>query len=330
MVFFMFRNTKIIFVLLFSVTTIYSQTKEISYQKGNEVINNATKAIYKEIQLKNIASISLRREISSVTESTFVIQIQGKLNTKIRTSKSIEEQKISLVLPDKINIQYSSENSQKNNALITNESTVKTRMVLNGKDANQKTEIFRGGKLINPENYNKPKVLPEIIKNEPKKIDTEKAVNVFDKEDIVNEIWDKVFPVFLNDLFDKTTYKYKYIGKAESPDIRASIIELEMPEKKITLYFDDKTNLLLQLELNLQTNEFTEVKKYFFSNYQIQDGILVAKKINVETVTSMNMKDVKDEGDFVVKDFKTKTTEEIIIKELKVNITFRPSEFVTN
>ncbi len=325
----MLKNIQIIFLLLSLVINIYSQSKEDFYQKGSETIDIAKKAIFKEVQLKDITSIYLKRQVSSVSESTFVIQVQGKPSSKIRTVKSVGEEKVSILLPDKINLQYSSENSNYNASLPAKVTTVKTRMVTNGKNAKQTTEIFRDGKLINPESYNRPIVLPKAIKTETEKIDANKPTDIFDKEDIQNDVWDKVFPIFLNDLF-KSVYKFKYIGKAVSPDTKANIINLELPDRKVTLYFDEKTNLLLQIEINLQTTEFTEVKNYYFSNYQIQDGILVAKKINIETITSKKAEDVKDESDYVVKEFKTKTNEEIIIKEFKINYAFLPKEFEVN
>lgn len=64
----------------------------------------------------------------------------------------------------------------------------------------------------------------------------------------------------------------------------------------------------------------------YFSDYQLVDGLMIAKKINVETESS-GSQEMEIMGKHTKFSSKGKTISETIVKEFKINPKFKPETF---
>lgn len=116
-----------------------------------------------------------------------------------------------------------------------------------------------------------------------------------------------LFPITLNASW-YVPLEFQYVGQAESKDGKAEVIEaVTRSQVKYRLFFDVDTHLLLMMTENWSEENRPTENKYFFSNYQDKEGLLIATKI----ITERN----------------GKVAQEKQIKDLKVNPTFKPGLF---
>ena len=127
------------------------------------------------------------------------------------------------------------------------------------------------------------------------------------------------------------------MGKAQVGNKPANILEYVPTDKEkakqkeyqaigqASLFFDEKTRLLLMITAEILSRKVKIKKTYFFSDYQEMYGLLVAKRINVESLTSndatsgfMGKKTVRRSS---------KTIQEITVKSFKVNPVFKKGTF---
>lgn len=115
--------------------------------------------------------------------------------------------------------------------------------------------------------------------------------------------------------------QFKYLGKAKIGERKADILELVATKKeeaeagKLRLFFDEKTHLLLMATADMTTPKGVGTAKFFFSDYQLMDGLLIAKKLNTEASIKGN------DGS------KQRTVQKIIIKDFKINPVFKVGTF---
>ncbi|MGI9036161.1 MAG: hypothetical protein ACR2GD_09000, partial [Pyrinomonadaceae bacterium] len=62
-------------------------------------------------------------------------------------------------------------------------------------------------------------------------------------------------------------------------------------------------------------------------DYQLVDGLMIAKKINVETESSSGEREMEIMGKKIKMSSKGKTITETIVKDFKINPTFKPETF---
>ena len=128
-----------------------------------------------------------------------------------------------------------------------------------------------------------------------------------------------------------------YLGKAQAGDKRADILEYVPTDKekaqqkkhqatgKARLFFDEEAHLLLMMTAELLVKKSKVKVKYFFSDYEEVDGLLIAKRINTEAITS-NDEGVEILGKKTVRG-SSKTTSEMVLKKFKINPTFKKGTF---
>ncbi|MFV0389796.1 MAG: hypothetical protein ACK5NT_13710 [Pyrinomonadaceae bacterium] len=166
----------------------------------------------------------------------------------------IEDNKLSLMLQN-IRLETFGEST-------TN--TSNTILITDGVLFKRESEVFVNGAKLNAAfNFSTPK--EEEIKN------------------LQRDTWLVTFPIF----FESTIYKdleITYIGKAESDNKRAYILEAYKDENKYRLFIDEETNLLLMMTRSWKDQDETEHQiKYYFSDYREESGILFAHKIRFES-----------------------------------------------
>ncbi len=99
-------------------------------------------------------------------------------------------------------------------------------------------------------------------------------------------LWTSFFPLLLSHPFEKDI-EFKYVGKAESDGKTANVVEVKpLGEKTYRLFFDAEANYLLLMIVseNVKTESWVgdlEIK-YYFSEREMIDGVLIPRNIKVE------------------------------------------------
>ncbi len=106
------------------------------------------------------------------------------------------------------------------------------------------------------------------------------------KKIFMNSLWTSLFPLILSHPFEKNI-EFKYVGKAKSNDKMANVVDVKPADgKTYRLLFDTETSyLLMMIVSHKETNErfVGDVEaKYYFSERELINGVLIPKKIKVE------------------------------------------------
>jgi hypothetical protein len=240
--------------------------------KAEQILKQAKDTISKKINLADLKGFSIQ------TKRSEELSIASRPDRKIQGTAETE---LSAMLPDKIRQTYTGDYS-------TNQS--KTLLVLNGNQLHSKVDVFVDGKPVNTD-------FGAVTSKEGK------------ISQLKYETFLTMFPITL-DASWYTPLEFQYVGSAESKDGKADVIETALSNNtKYRLFFDQQTHLLLlmtQSWISKGTNKEIE-KKYFFSDYKVVDGLLVAHKVIVER-----------DG---------KVVEETEVKKFQVNPTFKADFF---
>ena len=250
------KKAMLLICLCFSLVNAQESVK---IEKGKQIIEEAGRIIQKNSTSSGINGIYLK--ISS--------SING-----VSTS-----QEFSYHSPDKLYNTYSSVQNAKSITIWNgNKRFEDYEMILNGKVIRQSVidaylaKVKTSGKGTSPD---KSKV-------------TEKKANVSpddSKIKFLENMWYHIFPVILQAPFEPTA-QFVYIGKAEAANQqRANIVDVKSDySKKIRLFFDEKTHLLLMMNVTTDKgNGIQYQERYYYSDYQPTNGLLVAKQIQRES-----------------------------------------------
>jgi hypothetical protein len=310
--------------------------------KANEVLNFSRQVVFGKTQTNNIKSIALRifkneterqettglkTENSEKNESEKI-----KTNPKKGSSDDIENDKnIAGSSNKEISTEISFEFPKKIKLLTTSQtlndsigSSLNSTTILDGEKYKNERNIFVNGK---PFDTTKLKLPGFDFFNNTQSTDSDIAKK---RKTFLDEFWFTIFPILLDTPWDSTVI-FEYVGKAEADGTRTNIIKVKsLGSYAIQLFFDEKTHLLLMMtvknEIVSDQLKVSEDYNYFFADYEKFDGLLVAKKITVEGNTTSDIN--KTIMGFKVKQRITKSTSEIIIKEVKINSTFKPNTFL--
>ncbi len=269
------KQVRILILFLFICASAFAQDKsaDASESQKSESVKKAEKVLIQaKVAFNKKTEIADIKSLNIKTKSSQQLSIAGK-----KIDGKIEEE-FNFDLPNKIQHSFSGDYS-------TNKSV--TTAILNGEKFSSKIDTFVDGKLFN------------LAAN----VNTKSQIS-----DLKRETFLLIFPIIL----DASWYiplEFNYIGIAESKDGKAEIIEAVSSSKtSYRLFFDSETHLLL-----LMTESWTDKdnkqneNKYFFSNYQEKNGLLIATNI----ITERN----------------GEVTEEKEIKELKINPNFKSDVF---
>lgn len=243
------------------------QNEDAARARAEQVLKQAREATRAGLNGAEIKSLIVK---SVIETSQSVPQMPNK---KIRGTT---DEELSVSLPDKLR--------KKGDANYTTNQEI-SDWVINGYRVSDRSDVLVDGKPINFVNSKRG--------SDQKKIATHK---------------DYAFTILFPVIFDSSWYPvsgFKYVGAAESNGTKADVIETTSPTATVyRLFFDQQTRLLLLMSEKWVSgaSKKEHERKYFFSEYKKEDGLLAAHKIVVE-----------QNGEVV---------EERVIKRLQVNPAF--------
>lgn len=290
------HTVKTIFLLLLLTTNwAYAQTDSdkdaTKLAKGQEIVIRAHNAIDKGNILQNLKS--------------FYLNVESSISENISTGTEF-----SFLTPDKIRIVNISEPS-------------KIIKIINGNKYSDDSELIVNGETYSTRRMGRPQLPTKMPAYIEEAVSKEKAEYLKKNPDELNKIfmeeslWSNVFPILLTNPLNQDV-KYEYVGKAESAGKRADIVDVKSNfYRKIRLFFDENTHLLLMMTKTLDRAKSTFTEKYYFSDYQLTGGLLVPKIIKKES------ENVSTDGSGK----KTYGPYQIFIREIKINSNLKPSLF---
>ncbi|MGI8469686.1 MAG: hypothetical protein ACR2N3_14675 [Pyrinomonadaceae bacterium] len=315
------KNFYLLLILFLSFQTITAQDlpDKARIDRANEIISQARQAVYQKVKREDIKSLYLQTNGTTAMES--VTQIEGDKEPRETKLRQTLESNTSVELADKAKQEVLSFDAAKNPA----ENHTKIESLVNGEKFSQTTDMIMDGKAIDMNAIFNAPFMPESLKKQMKEA-MEKAKPT--KEKIQKSISEQLYTVLLSPLWgdDKV---FVYVGKAEAgAGARADILEIESDTGRQTRwFFDEKTHLLLMITDEISKGGISAKTTQYFSDYQPVDGLLIAKKINVETETSSEPREMEIMGKKMKMSGKSKMVSEMIVKDFKINPKFKPETF---
>jgi hypothetical protein len=248
----------------------YSQNKNSTdmekSKENNEIISNARKAV-------GVPEDEIR---------SFYIKLKHSFLTKvdIPNGSSLPDTLIEInsIIPDKIQSIWSIEKPFPS----------KTRNLWNGAKHKRLSEFEAMGQIVvrdttdSSQNGESLKLLEG--KTDKEKLEMLKKARAKDpKENFYNQIWFGLFPLVLSNPFEPNL-EFKYVGKAQSSNQTANVVDVKAKNgKSYRLLFDSQTNYLLMMIENYKGDDGDYEIKYYYSNREKVNNVLIPKKIKVES-----------------------------------------------
>jgi hypothetical protein len=257
----------VIVIILFASLCFSQQNNSIKLSNETDV----TEIIRKSRQATGLDKIG---EISS-----YSYKFKESILLKNNSYESVEE--INLELSGKLQVIYSGNiptffqltrtwNGEKYKSISESESasgqrTVRDMTELEKKPLSKNVSNVLGKKTAT--------ALQDSQKADPK--------NVF-----MESLWTSIFPLILSHPFEKKI-EFIYVGKAKSNDKTANVVDVKPANgKTYRLLFDTETNYLLMMIVSHKESNDRFVgdveEKYYFSERELINGVLIPKKIKVE------------------------------------------------
>lgn len=290
----------IVFLVLFFSLNIFSQEKSNTNKeqmaKGKQIVEDARKEIGADKLISNLGSFQLSMKSQSEL-GEFVI-----LNTK----------EISVMLPNKILSVYTT-----TKPLESTETSI-----WNGEKYKKLLEIVTFDGRRNTQDVTNQEwgsSLGKFVKDSETLEKIKKARAAINPKVRMNDnLWNEIFPLILTHPFE-TQVEFKYVGKAESANREANIVDTtSQGGRAIRFFFDSKTNQLLMMIEKYNFFDGDYETKYYYSNRELVDNVLIPKKIKVEYRFTPTGKDTKV------------TYKYIDVVEFKINPKFKPNLFDVN
>jgi hypothetical protein len=309
---FMTKITGIIFMIVFAFIAVNAQTEDAKAQKAKEVLEKARRAVYNGFNPEKLTGFRLQREGTIHREISTILTKDTVSNGKVEDKKIESEILFSSPAQAKVeNILYSPTDNP-------SENYIKAESIFNAKSSINKTNLYRDGRLVdlNLILSRIPKAFYEQVKeglSNIKEIEKKSSEN--------NSAWLDIFPILLANPWNDET-QLKWIGKADYSGTKADVLEVILDKNETArFFFDEKTNLLLLITSSSISEKGINVeKKIFFSSYEKADGILVSKKVIIETISiSPKAEIVVDNTSHKIESQKTREVQESILKEFKLN-----------
>jgi hypothetical protein len=261
---------------MFKFIIVIFLSASICFSQQNNPIKQPNETDATEIILKSRQAMGLdkSREISS-----YLLKFKESILLKNNNYDSFEE--ISLELPDKIQSIFSGNlpvffqstrtwNGEKYKSVSESESASGQRTVQDMTDIERKPVSKAVSDVIGKKSA---AALQNSQKTDPK--------NVF-----IESLWTSIFPLILSHPFEKKI-EFIYVGKAKSNDKTANVVDVKPANgKTYRLLFDTETNYLLMMIVSHKESNDRFVgdveAKYYFSERELINGVLIPKKIKVE------------------------------------------------
>ena len=283
--------------LLFSLS-IFSQekmnVKDEQITKGQQIIENARKKIGADNLISNLNSF--QSSIKSVRD--------------LAGNKSENTNEINIMLPDKIFFVYSTPEP----------SEYKSISIWKGEKYKKLSDItFDGQRTVRDvTNRDSSSILAKSVKDKEILENIKKAQAITPKKQLNDELWNEIFPLILMHPFE-TQAEFRYVGKAKSADREANVVDTTTESgHSIRLLFDSETSLLLLMIEKYKSFDGDYETKYYYSDRELVDNVLIPKKIKVEHKYTPTGKDTR--VSYRYND----------IVEFKINPKFKPNLFDVN
>jgi len=264
------------------VSSAVEQNDETARVAAERVLKQARDATRKDLKSPEIKGliVNSRTEVSDPYPEAI---LKARPQYRNQRAQGTVDEELAVSLPDKIREKIDS--SYPTNQWVADRT-------LNGDRFVQKSDTLVNGKAINfTVNRSSPKSEKEQI------------------AEYKDSVFLAVFPIIL-DYSWHSAMEFRYIGVAEAGGTKAEVIETMLSNGvKYRFFFDQQTHLMMmtiETRMSKSTNKEIE-RKYFFSDYRKEDGLLVAHRIVTET-----NKEVTDERE---------------LKRLQINPTFKPDYF---
>lgn len=268
------KKLSLLIYVLVIFTSSYSQDDKLSeaerLEKGSQIVRDAQKTMgLEKIEIKSFY-LKWKNPIS----------IKDNSSKSVKTAEPITE--ISVMMPDKIQSSFIMDESFNS----------KSTSTWNGTKFRKISEFEMFGQRTVKDITNADSQTKENLKALEGKIDKEKLDNLKNfrkkdpKEDLSDNFWVKLFPLILKHPFEQNL-DFKYVGKAESAGKFANVVDVKSKNgRTYRLLFDSETNYLLMMVVKYNIAEGTfdgdyEVK-YYFSNRELVDNVLIPRTIKVE------------------------------------------------
>jgi hypothetical protein len=264
------------------ISSAVQQNGNTAQAKAERVLKQAQEVT--RIDLKNAEIKGLI--VSAKGDGTFTLPERAlKARPQFRNKKFQEtfDEELAISLPDKIRYKINADHTFNQEI---------SEWIVNGNRSSQKTDVLVDGKPINA-----------IFSSANPKSEQEQIAQR------KNSAFLTAFPITLDySLYSPT--EFRYIGVAEVKDVKTDVIDTTLSNgSTYRFFFDQQTHLLLlmiETRTDKETNKEVQ-RKYFFSDYRREEGLLVAHKIVTE-----------ENGEVI---------QETQIKRLQVNPTFKPDYF---
>ena len=289
----------VIFLILFFSFSIFSQEKARTAgeqtAKGKQIVEAARKEIGVDKLSSNLSAFHMLMKSQSDLGKIVIV-----------TSKEI-----SITLPDKVLVVNATSKPF--------ESTISS--IWNGEKYQKLSESVASNGQRNVQNLTNQQSsnsFSSFTKDRDVLEKIEKARAKDPKTERNDALWNEVFPLLLLHPFE-TEAEFNYVGKAESANGQADLVDTTTKDgRSIRLFFDSKTKLLLMMIEKYKFFDGDYENKYYYSNRELAGQVLTPKKIKVERRFTPTGKETKVTYTF------------IDVLELKINPKFKPNLFDVN
>jgi hypothetical protein len=283
--------------------------------RANEILGQARAAVYQKIKVSDVKSLSLKDAGVNLVESA--TEVSGRGRPQVVTFRRGIEVSIVVGSPDNINHTTRHFNPD----VSPSENYTRIEDVLSGEQAARRTDTITQGRAFDEDKMPDVPGMPESVKKQLRERIEKRTKTT--REEILGAAAGRLFPVLLDTAW-MNGKPLIYLGKADAGGTKADILEVKTNTGRQTRYFfDEKTHLLLMMTDEVSRGGLSSRVASYFSDYQLMDGLLVAKKINTETETT-DEREIEVKGKRLKASNKTKTIKEVSVREFKINPKSKP------
>lgn len=250
---------KVMIMILVFVSSLTAQ-ESVKVERGRQIVEEARKAVEKKSASKDIKGIYLKIN-SNINDVSVFREFSYQFSDKLYHTYSSSENAKSITI-------WSGDKYFEDYEMILNDKVIR-QSVINAKLSKERAKKQSEGTL--------PNELKEIEKKTS-------SLPSDSKSKFLGNMWYYVFPVILQASFEPAA-QFEYVGKAEAGNgQKADVVDVKSSYlRKFRLFFDEKTHLLLMMTVTAINGDNEYQERFYYSDYQLTDGILVAKRIQRES-----------------------------------------------
>lgn len=317
-----FKVVLLLAILLAAVAVSHAQEasgpNEERVARADEILSQARAAVYQKVKAAEVKSLSLKDEGINAVEST--TNVDGRTRPQVVKFRRGVEQTLDVGQFDKLNLTTVYFNPD----LAPAENYTKVEDTLSGEQASRSTHTIVNGRESDADRLPNLPAMPESVKAQLKESAARRTRTT--KDEILRTASARLFSLLLDAAW-LNGRSLAYVGKAEAGGGRADVLEVQASTGRQTrFFFDENTHLLLMMTDEVSRGGLSSKASTYFSDYQLMNGLLVARKIYAEAETTEE-KEIEVTGKKLRASNVTRTVREIRVTECKVNPKFKPGTF---